>query len=115
MGANPIVRLRDPGPELANSSIRRPQGYSTEKGNSPLAMDCLDDRLAVQFDGARPDLAALLDTLHDDVLPQLQLELALPDPDAAWLDEWFSDIGKPFSPSHPRRCTTHLQLRSSAF
>lgn len=50
--------------------------------------------LVLQYDTARSDVSALLDTLHNDVLPQLALELALPDSDIAWLSEWLSDIGK---------------------
>jgi hypothetical protein len=59
----------------------------------------MDDRLVLQFDTATSDLAALLDALHAHVLPQLRLELALPDPDVAWLSEWLSDTGTPFSSS----------------
>ncbi|KAF8554237.1 hypothetical protein OG21DRAFT_1462921 [Imleria badia] len=55
-----------------------------------------NDRLVLEFDAARSDLAALRDTLHDHVLTQLKLELALTDPDIAWLSEWLSDTGSMF-------------------
>ena len=56
-----------------------------------------NERLVLQFDTATSDLAALFDTLYGHVLPLLRLELALPDPDIAWLSEWLSDTGTPFS------------------
>lgn len=59
-----------------------------------------NDKLVLEFDSARSDLAALRDTLHDHVLTQLKLELALTDPDIAWLSEWLSDTGTLFSPSY---------------
>ena len=51
-------------------------------------------QLVLQYDTAKADISALRNTLHDDVLPQLTVELTLPDRDIAWLSEWFSDIGK---------------------
>ena len=56
-------------------------------------MDVFHHSLVRQFDAATNDLAVLHDTLHGDVLPQLQLELALTDPDIKWLSEWLSDTG----------------------
>ncbi|KAG6369127.1 CRAL-TRIO domain-containing protein [Boletus reticuloceps] len=55
-----------------------------------------NDSLVLQFNNATADLAALLDTLHDHVLQQLQLELALSDPDTVWLSEWLSDQASVF-------------------
>jgi hypothetical protein len=70
-----------------------------------------NDRLVLEFDAARSDLAALRDTLHDHVLTQLKLELALTDPDIAWLSEWLSDTGTLFSPP----CTVTAPSATSRF
>ncbi|KAG8214253.1 CRAL-TRIO domain-containing protein [Butyriboletus roseoflavus] len=53
-------------------------------------------KLVLQYDTAKADVSALLNTLHDDVLPQLTLELILSDRDIAWLSEWLSDIASIF-------------------
>ncbi|KAG9309241.1 CRAL-TRIO domain-containing protein [Chiua virens] len=52
--------------------------------------------LLCQYNTARPDLAALVDVVKCQLVSQLQLELALPDHDTAWLSEWLSDIGSIF-------------------
>ncbi|KAH0828170.1 CRAL-TRIO domain-containing protein [Lanmaoa asiatica] len=70
-----------------------------------------NDKLVLQYDIARFDIAALLDTLHDDLLPQLALELALSDPDIVWLDEWLSDVASIFRLLRRHKFTRHFALR----
>lgn len=56
-----------------------------------------NDALQRDFDTTSPDVAALRDILHEQVLTQIKLELILTKSDIAWLSEWLSDTGKPSS------------------
>ncbi|KAF9227013.1 CRAL/TRIO domain-containing protein [Gyrodon lividus] len=55
-----------------------------------------NEKLVIQYDTAQPDVSAILDTLNQDVLPHLIIELGLQDIDVAWITEWLNDTASVF-------------------
>lgn len=51
-----------------------------------------------QYHSTSSNLSLLLTALQDELLPQLALQLKLPDQDITWLSEWLSDTSKYSSP-----------------